>query len=838
MGHARLSLGLVAMLLLSCGGGDGDTSMTAPSDLSYPSPPAMSVGHAISPLAPSVTGTVTTYSVSPALPSGLSLSASSGVIAGTPAAPSDAREYTVTATNSSGSTTATVALSVSAAALAPAIGYGSNGLTLSVSAAALIPPPSNSGGAAATWSINPALSGGLSLNATSGVISGTPTAPAAPSSYTVTAMNASGQSSATLRFEVQKTLVDLGHTTRLSTVRQSATRVLSLDVSKLWNLWNYSTGQQIARGTATCASTQCTAGTLAAVDLEAGTMVDESAAGLEVRSSSDGTVIGTIPTQLSWWRLASDGSYVCGGSPSALTVWSPTGTMIASRAGDYSQALVFAAAGQIQVALGPAGANVIETVGVPSGTSTVSSAFQGTFSSWFLDGQRFLSTTGNTVFTYSSSAVQQDVSALAAFQNLMGQGNWFWTYAVPTLSVFKVGASATPAASFTVGSDVMTIGSGTTIGIMSQADATISVVDLSGASPVKADFTAPTPIFTAYAATSASQWVAGSVSGVLLDGASLGGTTRYFAYGTAWSIAASSQRIAVATASGVILYFNAGTDQLEGSLGYASSQLAMSSDGTVLASTGDQIDALPGSDQSIHVYSLPAGSLTYSWSYTLSNPLTAGTVVPTDISLSASGTLLGQVLVNYTGPTTTTCSRQVTPVAGGSVQWSDTFAVGANQLRYGCFGMPVRLSADGSGIAVSDSLSTTSATNIYHNGVLVTAVPGWVVGWLDTNRVLVNQYSQPSMQSLTHAASSIYSASGTLLASPALPPMSRFDVVGPDSIYDPGSGLTGEPSNVIYSLTTGAPTWTSFSPAPQGLGAIAGPDVVFQTGSQIVLEPY
>ena len=236
--------------------------------------------------------------------------------------------------------------------------------------------------------------------------------------------------------------------------------------------------------------------------------------------------------------------------------------------------------------------------------------------------------------------------------------------------------------------------------------------------------------------------------------------------------------------------------------------------------------------------SLPAGTLTYSWPYTLSSPPVAGMVVPTDIALSASGALLGQALINYTSPTTTTCSRQVTAVTGGSVQWSDTFAVNANQLRYGCLGMPVRLSPDGTGIAVSDSLSTTSATNIYSNGVLVTAVPGWVVGWLDNNRVLVNQYTKPSLQPLLYAASSIYSATGTLLAAPALPAMFSIDVVSPDSIYDPGSGLTNEPANVIYSLSTGAPIWTSFSPAPQGLGAIAGSDVVFQTGNQIVLEPY
>src|SRR5262245_54287188 len=47
--------------------------VTAPSGLSYPSPQTYVVGAAITPLNPTVTGTVTSYSVSPALPAGLVL---------------------------------------------------------------------------------------------------------------------------------------------------------------------------------------------------------------------------------------------------------------------------------------------------------------------------------------------------------------------------------------------------------------------------------------------------------------------------------------------------------------------------------------------------------------------------------------------------------------------------------------------------------------------------------------------------------------------------------------------------------------------------------------------
>lgn len=116
-----------AILVAGCGGGGGGAGGTpAPSGLSYPIAPAFVVGQAISSLSPTVTGTVTTYSVSPALPAGLSLSASTGVISGIPTAVTSAASYKVEASNSGGNTTATISLTVNDAL--PAISYG--GLTL------------------------------------------------------------------------------------------------------------------------------------------------------------------------------------------------------------------------------------------------------------------------------------------------------------------------------------------------------------------------------------------------------------------------------------------------------------------------------------------------------------------------------------------------------------------------------------------------------------------------------------------------------------------------------------------------------------------------------------
>ena len=114
---------LTAMLLLitaGCGGGGGGYSMPPPSALSYRSPQMYPVGVAITTLTPQVTGTVTSYSVAPALPAGLTIDAASGQISGTPSAPSAATNYTITAQNSAGSTSFVLSAAIIAVDVSPA----------------------------------------------------------------------------------------------------------------------------------------------------------------------------------------------------------------------------------------------------------------------------------------------------------------------------------------------------------------------------------------------------------------------------------------------------------------------------------------------------------------------------------------------------------------------------------------------------------------------------------------------------------------------------------------------------------------------------------------------
>jgi hypothetical protein len=87
-----------------------------PSGLSYSTPSASYTQNvAIASNVPTVSGSGLTYTISPALPTGLVLNASSGVISGTPTAAQSTSSYTVTATNSGGSTNTSITIAIASA---------------------------------------------------------------------------------------------------------------------------------------------------------------------------------------------------------------------------------------------------------------------------------------------------------------------------------------------------------------------------------------------------------------------------------------------------------------------------------------------------------------------------------------------------------------------------------------------------------------------------------------------------------------------------------------------------------------------------------------------------
>jgi hypothetical protein len=130
------------------------------------------------------------YSVSPTLPTGLSMSPSTGAVTGTPKVTSPTTSYTVTVTDANSATaTNTCSLTVNSTVTATQV-IASTGLTVNHAAASFTPVTGAGGTGALSYSVSPSLPAGLTMNSTTGAVTGTPTVTSPSTGYTVTVTDA------------------------------------------------------------------------------------------------------------------------------------------------------------------------------------------------------------------------------------------------------------------------------------------------------------------------------------------------------------------------------------------------------------------------------------------------------------------------------------------------------------------------------------------------------------------------------------------------------------------------------------------------------------------------
>jgi len=812
-------------------------AVTPPTNLAYAAKTLMvTVGVAISPDTDTVAGSSATYSVTPALPAGLMLDPSSGVISGTAAVASPATTYLITAMNSAGSATATISISVVIPAPTNLV-YSPSAVNDTLGTA-MQPDVPTVTGTVSSFTITPALPAGLALDASSGAISGTPAAFSPAASYTVTATNSSGSTTAQITLAVNaggKVLLEQGHGDPILAIRATATRMLSEDTGGHWVLWDYGSGNQVASGDGAITGNGSSLLGVNQIALAGQLAVVATSSQLQMYSATDGHSVLAV-ARPSWWKLAADGSYLCAGTATGMTSWDPTGNVVFTLPGDYHAAIAFAAPGQIQLAGGPSGANVIETDTFPGGNISTSAQFSGTFYAWFLDGARFITNLGNTVWVYSASGTQQALEMMPSIQNLTGQGNWLWTTsqvadgmtAADVLSVYAIG-STTPAVNYSFGLIPTITASGTTVGVLEYGSGQLSVVDLSGSSPTRADYTLPQLAYlNAFGAASAAQWFTGTQRGVLVDGASISSQTRYFGYGAVLGIATTPSVTAVSTASGRLLLFNPSTGEQTAAINTFAGKVRLSADGSVLAAAAEAFDAQYVPDRSLTFYSLPSATTSQTIPYTFD---TSGTPFLSDFSLSGSGTVVGQVLTSIDGTSgVVPYTRTITNVSSGSLIWMDSGTSLSSQT-------PILLSPDGTLAAVATAGGGASdlVTNLYRNGSLIGAVQGTGAGWIDNGNLLVANFTD-EREGPEYSGYSIVAPDGTV-ASSVTASSGGFVAVYVQDFPALDRGYVPR-NNSIYSLTNGQPIWQGPVPTQsqdQGIGAAAGSTVVYEAGHQVVV---
>ncbi|OUL71439.1 kelch repeat-containing protein [Paraburkholderia hospita] len=222
---ARTYVGLAVVAfalpgLAGCGGGssgensgapvrDELTHVESPAGLTYANSAATYfVSNRIAPNTPSNSGgTISTYSVTPALPAGLTIDAHTGAITGAPTEVSSAAIYTVTGSNDHGSVMARVQIEVKPAISAPStLSYVNASVIYKRGQAVTGNTPISTGGEITQFTVSPALPEGLVLNPTTGVISGTPASAIAPANYVVTGSNSAGSVKTQITIEVREAI--------------------------------------------------------------------------------------------------------------------------------------------------------------------------------------------------------------------------------------------------------------------------------------------------------------------------------------------------------------------------------------------------------------------------------------------------------------------------------------------------------------------------------------------------------------------------------------------------------------------------------------------------------
>jgi hypothetical protein len=312
-----------------------------------------------------------TFSISPSLPTGLSIDATTSVITGTPTESQTVTAYVVSATN--GTQSATAALN----------------LTISPGTRSLTPSPQTV--AANKWvAITPttaytpinflttptyAVSGstlptGLSINSTTGRITGTPTVPQAATNYTIVALNVNGETAtAIVSIEVvamtpalspsTQTLTGITGTALTASGNFTATGFAGTPITYALSGGTLPTGLSFSTSTGVISGTPTATKTLTTYTVTATTSLGELATAAITLTVNAPASSGPVTPLVEW---------VTKSVPNGIVNSAYTFTLVATHATIYS-----VTAGGL-----PAGLSLNSTTGVISGTPTTAGTYQFT----------------------------------------------------------------------------------------------------------------------------------------------------------------------------------------------------------------------------------------------------------------------------------------------------------------------------------------------------------------------------------------------------------------------------------------------------------------------------
>jgi hypothetical protein len=363
--------------------------------------------------------------------------------------------------------------------------------------------------------------------------------------------------------------------------------------------------------------------------------------------------------------------------------------------------------------------------------------FVGAFSSWFLDGEHFLTVVGSTIRVYDKDVNLIRTVNAPTVENTGGSGNYFWSF--PTtgslftaLSLYKVNDNTS--LSYPTGTLSKVVANSQSIAILKYGVQKFSIITLNSTAPTLTLHNGAGPYLKSYNSDLSGNWSTANEAGVVNYG-TLTTPPEKLNLGSIRSMFGNANGdLAIASSSGHVLLYNFTGSVINDvdTLTINSSDVKLSQDGKYLAAGGNTFDDQYSEDElSLYVYDLTNTTLVKKWYY---NYFVDASPLLFDYDLSANGAVVTQKTGKWTGSSWNYGNFRSTVIPYDSVfiSYEDTPTA------------PMVSSAGNyaltSIVNQNPSFNIPDVSKLYDaSGTQVNTFTGFLSGWIDDTRFIFNR---------------------------------------------------------------------------------------------------
>ena len=523
----------------------------------------------------------------------------------------------------------------------------------------------------------------------------------------------------------------LGHTTEITLLNSSGDFLASQDSWWNWSVWDIRTRQQILSGRLD------TNRMLPKVSLKNGVFIVPCLDGFWIYHLPDVTPSTVEADSVDSLRLTSDGKFIWSCSKTSLRVWDANGAQVLKLAGNHLQSSIVSDSSKLYIA--NKGMDSLVIISQSDFNERSSCRFEGTFHSWMMEGQRFLTLQGTIIRIYSATGARESMHDLEITAGLSCYGSYFWTYpaGVPdnNLRIYKVENSDVPVKTIECGVSATVECKNGFLGICPYGIDSIVICKLGRDSITMIKNEGAGPYISAFESDLQGTWYSGNQSGVI-NYANNAQQPRCLNYGRVRALAGTPDgKLAAATSSKKILIFqcNDSSATLMDSIDHNSSALQFSDDGAILASqTNTFDDEYTPYASSLYLFNTETHGVIRNWIFSNDHNFDSlGRLF--DFDLSKNGAVVGLRIGMWKSENTHFEYFHKTYRLDRD---SAVLVVPDNYTFNSLYVVSLQLSPDGSFSAIIGD----SIVKIYRDNELINACNGKMGGWYDTGKFIMNKY--------------------------------------------------------------------------------------------------